>query len=74
MKAMGKHDELKEFNAKVYGHDYVELEEEEEEEVENPTWTEVICDVRYRKATWIASLLAILQQFSGVNAITFYSS
>lgn len=57
----------------MYGDDYVEEVEEDAEEEENPTWTEVMCDVRYRRATWIASLMAILQQFSGVNAITFYS-
>ena len=39
-----------------------------------PGYCEAFSDKRYRGATWMVTAIAIFNQMSGVNLITFYST
>lgn len=45
-----------------------------DDEEEQPGVMQVLCDPRYRKATFIGIVLAAFNQLSGLNALNFYSS
>ena len=39
-----------------------------------PGYSEVLCDPKYRKATWLVCAIAFFNQMSGVNLISIYST
>ena len=46
----------------------------EADQGEAPGYKEVLCDPKYRKATWLVCAIAMFNQFSGVNLISIYST
>ena len=40
----------------------------------SPSFSEVLCDPNYSKATWLVCAIAFFNQMSGVNLISIYST
>jgi hypothetical protein len=38
------------------------------------SYTETLCDPRFRRATYVGCILSMFQQLSGINAVMFYSN